>query len=126
MYGQIGIAGYTNAFAALERDSATIAGSNQLDALIALERIDTRRSYSRNDEIYAEATPRIAGTRLPSIPFGCASFAPETPTAPQPRSRRQGSLDRRRRRPEPAKIRLGQRLSAARRDRRRCSEPSFP
>ena len=45
MYGQIGIAGYTNAFAALERDSATIAGSGQLDALIALERIGTRRSY---------------------------------------------------------------------------------
>ena len=54
MYGQIGIAGYTNAFAALERDSATIAGASQLDALIALERIGTRRSYFRNDEIYAE------------------------------------------------------------------------
>src|SRR5271169_6792071 len=54
MYGQIGIAGYTNAFAALERDSATTAGSSQLDALIALERIGTRRSYFRNDKIYAE------------------------------------------------------------------------
>ncbi|HKM71785.1 MAG TPA: hypothetical protein VKG22_00200 [Stellaceae bacterium] len=40
--------------AALERDSATTAGSSQLDALIALERIGTRRSYFRNDKIYAE------------------------------------------------------------------------
>jgi CRP/FNR family nitrogen fixation transcriptional regulator len=35
-------------------DSATIAWSGQLDALVALERIGTRLSFSRNDEIYAE------------------------------------------------------------------------
>jgi CRP/FNR family nitrogen fixation transcriptional regulator len=54
MYRQFGNTDYRNGFAALERDNATVAQSGQLDALIALERIGTRRSYSRNDEIYAE------------------------------------------------------------------------
>jgi CRP/FNR family nitrogen fixation transcriptional regulator len=35
-------------------DSATIAWSGQLDALVALERIGTRLSFSRNDAVYAE------------------------------------------------------------------------
>ena len=54
MYRQIGNTGYANAFAELGRESATIAQSGQLDALIALQRIGTRLSYARNDEIYAE------------------------------------------------------------------------
>jgi CRP/FNR family nitrogen fixation transcriptional regulator len=54
MYRQFGNSDYRNGFAGSERDSLTIAQSGQLDALVALERIGTRLSFSRNDEIYAE------------------------------------------------------------------------
>ena len=54
MYRHFGNRDYRNGFAALERDGVTIAQSGQLDALVALERIGTRLSFSRNDEIYAE------------------------------------------------------------------------
>src|SRR5271169_3444550 len=54
MYRQFGNTGYRNASAALEHDAVDIAQSGQLDALVALERIGTRLSFSRNDEIYAE------------------------------------------------------------------------
>lgn len=54
MYRHFGNTGYRNASAALEHDAVNIAQSGQLDALVALERIGTRLSFSRNDEIYAE------------------------------------------------------------------------
>src|SRR6516225_2571765 len=54
MYRHFGNTGYRNASAALEYDAVNIAQSGQLDALVALERIGTRLSFSRNDEIYAE------------------------------------------------------------------------
>jgi CRP/FNR family nitrogen fixation transcriptional regulator len=54
MYRQFGNSDYRNEFAGREYDSVTIAQSGQLDALVALERIGTRLSFSRNDEIYAE------------------------------------------------------------------------
>ena len=54
MYRQFGNADYRNGFAGLGQDSVTVAQSGQLDALVALERIGTRLSFSRNDEIYAE------------------------------------------------------------------------
>jgi CRP/FNR family nitrogen fixation transcriptional regulator len=54
MYRHFGNTGYRNASAALEYDAVSIAQSGQLDALVALERIGTRLSFSRNDEIYAE------------------------------------------------------------------------
>jgi len=54
MYRQVGNIGYRNGFAELGHDSVTIAQSGQLDALVALELIGTRLSFSRNDEIYAE------------------------------------------------------------------------
>ena len=54
MYRQFGHADYRNEFAGLGHDSVTVAQSGQLDALVALERIGTRLSFSRNDEIYAE------------------------------------------------------------------------
>jgi CRP/FNR family transcriptional regulator, nitrogen fixation regulation protein len=54
MYRHFGNSGYRNASAALEYDAVSIAQSGQLDALVALERIGTRLSFSRNDEIYAE------------------------------------------------------------------------
>src|SRR5208283_4053378 len=54
MHRHFGNTDYRNGFAALERDALTIAQSGQLDALVALERIGTRLSFSRNDEIYAE------------------------------------------------------------------------
>src|ERR1700745_1539307 len=54
MYRQVDNVGYRNGFAELGHDSVTIAQSGQLDALVALERIGARLSFSRNDEIYAE------------------------------------------------------------------------
>jgi CRP/FNR family transcriptional regulator, nitrogen fixation regulation protein len=51
MYRQLGNSGYRNAHAEL---GIGVAQSGQLDALVALERIGTRLSFSRNDEIYAE------------------------------------------------------------------------
>ena len=55
MYRRTSNTSYTSGFAEPGRDSAIIAPSGQLDSLIVLERIGTRLSYSRNDEIYAEA-----------------------------------------------------------------------
>ena len=54
MYRQFGNSDYRNGFAGSGPDSLTIAQSGQLDALVALERIGTRLSFSRNDEMYAE------------------------------------------------------------------------
>jgi CRP/FNR family transcriptional regulator, nitrogen fixation regulation protein len=54
MYRQFGNTNYRNGFAELGDDRAAIAQSGQLDALVALECIGTRLSFSRNDEIYAE------------------------------------------------------------------------
>jgi CRP/FNR family transcriptional regulator, nitrogen fixation regulation protein len=54
MYRQFGNADYRNQFAELGHDGAAIVRSGQLDALVVLERIGTRLSFSRNAEIYAE------------------------------------------------------------------------
>ena len=54
MYRQFGNMDYRSGIAELGHDSATIAQSGHLDALVALERIGTRLSFSRNAEIYAE------------------------------------------------------------------------
>jgi CRP/FNR family transcriptional regulator, nitrogen fixation regulation protein len=54
MYRQFGNADYRDGFAGGRHDSLTIAQSGQLDALVTLERIGTRLSFSRNHEIYAE------------------------------------------------------------------------
>ena len=54
MYRQFGNIDYRNGITELGHDSATIAQSGHLDALVALERIGTRLSFSRNAEIYAE------------------------------------------------------------------------
>ena len=55
MYRQLGNHHYGNGTAKTER-GFTIAQSGQLDALVALERIGTRLSVSRNAEIYAEGS----------------------------------------------------------------------
>jgi CRP/FNR family nitrogen fixation transcriptional regulator len=54
MYRQFGNPDYRGGPAELERDGLTIARSGQLGALVALERIGTRLSFSRNAEIYPE------------------------------------------------------------------------
>ena len=54
MYRQFGNTQHRNGFVELGHDRAAIAQSGQLDALVALECIGTRLSFSRNDEIYAE------------------------------------------------------------------------
>ena len=54
MYREFGNSHYHNGFAELGLDPAAIAQSGQPDALVALECIGTRFSFSRNDEIYAE------------------------------------------------------------------------
>jgi CRP-like cAMP-binding protein len=54
MYRQFGNIDYRMGTAKLGHDGVTIAQSGHLDALVALERIGTRLSFSRNAEIYAE------------------------------------------------------------------------
>ena len=54
MYRQFGNIDYRNGNAAVGSDNLTITQSGHLDALVALERIGTRLSFSRNAEIYAE------------------------------------------------------------------------
>jgi hypothetical protein len=54
MYRQFGNTHYRTGLAELSQDRPAIAQSGQLDALVALECIGTRLSFSRNDEIYAE------------------------------------------------------------------------
>jgi CRP/FNR family nitrogen fixation transcriptional regulator len=54
MYRQLDNAGYPYGLPGLGRESAAFAQSGEIEALIALERIRIRLSYSRNDEIYAE------------------------------------------------------------------------
>jgi CRP/FNR family transcriptional regulator, nitrogen fixation regulation protein len=54
MYRQFGNIDYRNGYAGAGHDGLTIAQSGQLDALVALERIGTRLSFTRNAEIYAE------------------------------------------------------------------------
>ena len=49
MYRQFGNTHYRDGFAELGHDRAAIAQSGQLDALVALECIGTRLSFSRND-----------------------------------------------------------------------------
>jgi hypothetical protein len=58
MYRQFGNPDYRGGPAELERDGLTIARSGQLGALVALERIGTRLSFSRNAEIYPEGGSR--------------------------------------------------------------------
>src|SRR5262249_21977272 len=54
MYRQVGNNGHWNGRAVAGHSAAVIAQSGQLDALVALERIGARLSFSRNAEIYAE------------------------------------------------------------------------
>jgi CRP/FNR family nitrogen fixation transcriptional regulator len=54
MYRQIDNLGYWNGRAGTRTADAIVAQPGQLDALVGLEQIGTRHSFSRNDEIYAE------------------------------------------------------------------------
>ena len=54
MYRQFGNSAYPSRLAGSAQDHFTVAKSGHLDALVALERIGTRLSFSRNGEIYAE------------------------------------------------------------------------
>src|SRR5215831_11377639 len=54
MYRQIDNPGYWNGRGVSVNGDAIVAQPGQLDALMALERIGTRLSFARNDEIYAE------------------------------------------------------------------------
>jgi CRP/FNR family nitrogen fixation transcriptional regulator len=54
MYRQFGNSDYRSGLAGRAHDHLTVAQSGQLDGLVALERIGTRLSFSRNDEIYGE------------------------------------------------------------------------
>jgi CRP-like cAMP-binding protein len=49
--------GAKDTFGRFGQDGAAIAQSGQLDPLVALERIGSRRSFARDAEIYAEANP---------------------------------------------------------------------
>jgi CRP/FNR family transcriptional regulator, nitrogen fixation regulation protein len=50
-------AGFNDTLGRSGQEGAAIAQSGQLDALVALERIGSRRSFARDEEIYAEGDP---------------------------------------------------------------------
>ena len=54
MYRHLASASYRNGLAEPQYGSVAVAQSGQIGALVALERIGMRLSFSRNDEIYAE------------------------------------------------------------------------
>jgi CRP/FNR family nitrogen fixation transcriptional regulator len=54
MYRQFGVGGVTEVFDKSRATDAVIAQSGQLDVLVALEQIGARRSFERDDDIYAE------------------------------------------------------------------------
>lgn len=56
-FDQFGANGLTDASRPFGPDGTAIAQSGQLDALVALERIGSRRSFARDEEIYAEGDP---------------------------------------------------------------------
>lgn len=57
MFKQFGTSGFTDGFDRLGSADTAIAQSGQLDVLVALERIGSRRSFVRDEEIYAEDDP---------------------------------------------------------------------
>ena len=63
MFVQFTGAGHREAFERSGSATDAIAQSGQLDALIAFEGIGNRRSFARNDEIFAEGDRPIAGSR---------------------------------------------------------------
>jgi CRP/FNR family transcriptional regulator, nitrogen fixation regulation protein len=54
MFTQFGIDGSSEFFGQPHAANVSVAQSGQLDELVALERIGNRRSFSRDEEIYAE------------------------------------------------------------------------
>src|ERR1700674_5286432 len=57
MFKQFGAGDLNDGFDGRRQADPAIARSGQLDPLLALERIGTRRSFSRDQEIYAEGDP---------------------------------------------------------------------
>jgi hypothetical protein len=68
-FDQFGANGHTDASRPFGLDGTAIAQSGQLDALVVLERIGSRRSFARDEEIYAEGDPSGCATRVaqPSV-----------------------------------------------------------
>jgi CRP-like cAMP-binding protein len=68
MYRQFGGGGFTDSIDRTDLAATPIARSGSLDALVALERIGSRRNFARDEEIYGEGAPAdcwykvIAGT----------------------------------------------------------------
>ena len=68
MFKQFGANGLTDSFDRTSAAGAPVAKSGELDALVALEQIGARRSFARDEEIYAEGDPAdcwykvVAGT----------------------------------------------------------------
>ena len=68
MYRQFGGGGFTDSFDRTDLAATPMTRSGSLDALVALERIGSRRTFARDDEIYGEGAPAdcwykvIAGT----------------------------------------------------------------
>ena len=56
-FGQFGDSAFTAAHGRPGLEGNAVAQSGQLDALLALERIGSRRSFARDAEIYAEGDP---------------------------------------------------------------------
>lgn len=56
-FDQPGVSGLADASRRFGLDGTAMVRSGQLDALVVLERIGSRRSFTRDDEIYAEGEP---------------------------------------------------------------------
>ena len=56
-FGQFGAATFSEGLGRSGPRGAAVAQSGQLDALVALERIGSRRSFARDEEIYPEGAP---------------------------------------------------------------------
>jgi CRP/FNR family transcriptional regulator, nitrogen fixation regulation protein len=54
MYRQFGGGGFTDTFDRTDAAGITVARSGSLDALVALERIGSRRNFARDEEVYGE------------------------------------------------------------------------
>ena len=76
MYRQLANSGYRNHVAAMAPRVASLAESGQLDVLVALERIGTQLSFSRNEEIYTEGDSTECWYKISPARFAFANSLP--------------------------------------------------
>ena len=73
MFKQFGVGAPGEFFGQPHAANVSIAWSGQLDELVAPDQLGSRRSFARDEEIYAEGVARIAGSRSFPAPRASAS-----------------------------------------------------